>query len=104
MHIPGYKILRTIGEGGTATAYLAIRKRNGNYVVLKIFRGLSGGGPEETIGHDTLTTAQRFTNEANLIASLKHPYIVRIYEWGEVKGFHFIAMEYLDGGDLEARI
>ncbi|MCP4041747.1 MAG: HDOD domain-containing protein, partial [Gammaproteobacteria bacterium] len=47
---------------------------------------------------------QRFTNEANLIASLKHPYIVRIYEWGEVKGFHFIAMEYLDGGDLEARI
>lgn len=41
-----------------------------------------------------------FLDEARIAARLQHPNIVEIYELGEENGEYFIAMEYLDGGDL----
>ena len=44
---------------------------------------------------------QRFLREAQAAGSLQHPHVVTIYDFGEVEGHPFIAMEYVDGVDLE---
>ena len=45
---------------------------------------------------------QRFLREAQAAGSLQHPHVVTIYDFGEVDGHPFIAMEYVEGVDLEA--
>lgn len=47
---------------------------------------------------------RRFKQEATAAASLNHPNIAHIYEIGEAEGFHFIAMEYVDGQTLREQI
>jgi len=50
------------------------------------------------------TFVERFKKEARVLASLDHPNIVSIYELGEIDGRIFIAMRYMSGGSLQARI
>jgi hypothetical protein len=60
----------------------------------------------------TLNTAQddpgdffeRFLKEARIIASLRHPNIITIFDIGNADECLYIAMEYIDGGDLRAKI
>jgi eukaryotic-like serine/threonine-protein kinase len=44
----------------------------------------------------------RFQREAEAAARLDHPNIVRIYDAGDARGVHFLAMEYIDGVDLSS--
>ena len=53
------------------------------------------GRPEELI---------RFLAEAEAVASIKHPNVVQVYEYGEADGRPFLAMEYLPGGSLADRL
>ncbi|MGH6636710.1 MAG: protein kinase domain-containing protein [Gammaproteobacteria bacterium] len=95
MKIPGYRIERAIGEGGMATAYLAVQESLDRRAVLKVLK-TSRQNAEENV--------ERFRNEARIIASLNHPHIVTIYDIGLSEGCLFISMEYVEGGDLRARI
>src|SRR5436190_441733 len=45
---------------------------------------------------------QMFLNEARLAAQLSHPNIVPVFDFGEVDGVYFLAMEYIDGPNLRA--
>ncbi len=45
-----------------------------------------------------------FLDEARLAAQLSHPNIVQIFDLGEADGEHFIAMEFIDGRDIQAII
>jgi len=93
--IPGYRTLRMIGEGGMAQVYLAERARDGQQLVLKVLGpGLRSSG----------TFLQRFEREYSLIASLENEYVARIYDHGFSGEHPYIAMEYLSGGTLAARI
>jgi FixJ family two-component response regulator len=93
--IPGYRTLRMIGEGGMAQVYLAERTRDGLQLVLKVLGpGLRDNG----------TFLKRFEREYGLIASLENEYVARIYDHGFSGEHPYIAMEYLSGGTLAARI
>ncbi|MDH3830994.1 MAG: protein kinase [Gammaproteobacteria bacterium] len=92
--IPGYKIERLIAEGGTASVYLAIQESLQRHVAIKLLRKFES--PEQ------LT---RFLNEGRIIASLNHRNVISIHDIGVTDvGRPYISMEYLEGGDLDARI
>lgn len=91
--IKGYTIQGVLAKGGMATIYIAQQESLKRQVALKILN------PKL----DTLIL-DHFLDESRIIASLKHPNIIPVYDVGRV-GIHFYhAMEYLEGGDLEARI
>lgn len=97
MKVPGFQIKRTIGRGGMATVYLAIQESLEREVVLKCMDSERESERErDFIG--------RFLNEGRIIASLSHPHIITVYDIGTVDDMVWIAMEYVQGGDLKARI
>ena len=92
--IPGYKIEQLIAEGGMATVYLAIQESLGRHVAIKLLKKFDN--PEQS---------KRFLNEGQIIASLNHRNVINIYDVGVTDdGRPYISMEYLEGGDLDARI
>src|ERR1043166_5431080 len=42
-----------------------------------------------------------FHDEANIAAGLQHPNIAQVYDFGEVNGRYYIALEFVDGNDLQ---
>jgi FixJ family two-component response regulator/aminoglycoside phosphotransferase (APT) family kinase protein len=93
--IPGYRSLRMIGEGGMAQVYLAERVRDGIQLVLKVL--------DPGLRRDA-TFLQRFVREYKLIASIENEHVARVFEQGFSGEHPYIAMEYLPGGTLAARI
>ena len=85
-----FDIERLIGSGGMATVYRAIDRQTDEPVALKVLHGRSVEQPE------------RFEQEAELLAELSHPAIVRYVGHGTTPlGEHYLAMEWLDGETLE---
>jgi serine/threonine protein kinase len=95
MWIPGYRIVRTLGEGGMATVYLAIQENFQREVALKIMSPMLARGDA--------SYGERFLREARIVAQLNHPHIVAVYDVGLHDGQHYLAMEYVPGDDLKAR-
>jgi len=92
--IPGYKIEHLIAEGGTSSVYLAMQESLRRHVAIKLLRKF-----------DNLEQLTRFLNEGQIIASLNHRNVINIHDIGVTdNGRPYISMEYLEGGDLDARI
>ena len=92
--IPGYKILKNIAKGGMAYVYLAIQETVGRTIAIKIL-------PKSVCKDKNFS--RLFLQEANC-GVLNHPNIITIYDAGETESHLYIAMEYLQGGDLKQRI
>jgi len=90
-----YEVLEKVGVGGMATVYKAKDKRTGHLVALKV--------PQERFVGDP-RFVRRFHREAEVLARMDHPNIVKVYDHGQVDGVHFIAMEFLDGEGLDRLI
>jgi tetratricopeptide (TPR) repeat protein len=85
-----FDIEQLVGSGGMATVYRAVDRQTGQAVALKVLHGRT---PEQ---------AERFEQEAELLAELSHPAIVRYVGHGTTPvGEHYLAMEWLDGQTLE---
>ncbi len=95
--IKGYQLERRISSNAHSGVYLAVREDSGEKVVLKVLRH----DPER---NDGLGAFDRFLQEYELIADIHHPNVVRIHDLGVSDDHAHIAMEYLSGGDLKARI
>ena len=48
--------------------------------------------------------ARRFAQEARVIASLEHPHILPVYDYGEADGYTYLVMRYVEGGTLADRL
>ncbi len=84
-----YQIAAKLGEGAFGEVYQAYDPTVGRPVAIKVLRSTD---------QDILS---RFKNEATLAGNLRHKNIVTIYEFGEHHGEPYIAMEYLNGQDLQ---
>jgi serine/threonine protein kinase len=90
-----YEILKELGEGGMGTVYLARDPHLNRELALKVMRGMAG--VEGSRG-------ARFLREARAVARLRHPGIIQIFGLDEQDGVVFLALEYVGGGSLRARI
>jgi eukaryotic-like serine/threonine-protein kinase len=93
--VPGYRALRLIGEGGSSRVYLAERVHDGMTLVLKVL--------DPRLREDSVFMA-RFVQEYKLLADLHDENVAQIYDQGFAGRHPYIAMEYLPGGDLKAKI
>src|SRR3990172_5785850 len=83
----GYEVVRELASGGIGTVFLARQIALDRLVAIKVIR------PE----HHTAHAAERFLREAQALALLAHPNIVRVFDFGEAAGIPFYVMEYLEG-------
>src|SRR5260370_10518120 len=95
--IRGHRCIRQVGSGGMCTIYLAESERAGTVVVLKVFNQVPDVS-ERIVGFD------RFLQEYEIVAGLKHQNIVRIYDLGVADDHAYIAMEHFPAGDLRQRM
>ncbi|MXY55610.1 MAG: protein kinase [Gammaproteobacteria bacterium] len=91
MEIPGYRIQRRIGSGGSAEVYLALQHSFGSPVAIKVL------SPEAS---RKKKQRERFLAEGALARTLDHPNIVRVVDAGETDEVAYLVMEYIRGGDL----
>ncbi len=87
-----YVIKRLLGKGGMGRVYHAYDPFIGRDVALKVML------PD--LAEDRVLK-ERFIREAQSAGRLRHPNIVTIYDLGEENGVPYIAMEYLEGRDLD---
>ncbi len=91
-YIGCYRILRRHGEGGMGTVYEAEQDNPRRTVALKVIR----------TGRVSPTDLKRFTDEAQILARLKHSGIAQVYEAGTATdGRPFFAMEFIHGMPLD---
>ncbi len=90
-----YQILALLGKGGMGEVYQARDNRLDRTVALKIL-------PIEVAADKE--RMQRFVREAKAASALNHPHVATIYEIGAAEGVSFIAMEYVEGQSLAAKI
>ncbi|MGI8752217.1 MAG: Stk1 family PASTA domain-containing Ser/Thr kinase [Acidimicrobiales bacterium] len=88
-----YELVRHIARGGMAQVYLARDLLLDREVALKVLF------PELSVDQSFV---RRFRREAQAAASLAHPNIVSIYDWGQGESTYCIVMEYVDGRTLSA--
>ena len=90
-----YLILEQIGQGGMGIVYKVLHRDLNRTFALKVLK---------TGDLTTFDTVRRFQREARLAARLNHPHIVAVHDAGEENGIHYIAMEFVDGDPLSARL
>jgi serine/threonine protein kinase len=90
-----YKLIRKIAQGGMGVIYEAIQINLDRKVALKVLTTELATRPE---------FLARFEREAKSAASLNHPNIVAVHDFGEADGRRFIIMEFIDGENLSEYI
>src|SRR5689334_18753991 len=88
-----FTIERMVGSGGMGQVYRAGDRVSGEAVAVKVLR------------HVRASTAARFKREAEVLAALHHPGIVRHVAHGTTaEGIPYLVMEWLEGEDLSGRL
>ena len=93
--IPGYQIIKKVGEGGMSTVYLAIQFSVGREVALKVL------SPEL---RSEKGFAERFYREANIVGALSHPNVISIFDAGKQDSHYYMSMDYLPGSSCKQKI
>src|SRR5262245_33996097 len=92
---PGYKVECVLGRGGMGVVYRAIQVKLNRPVALKMLLAGRFSGRAEIV---------RFKREGEAVAALQHPNVVQIHDVGEYEGHPYFTMEFMEGGNLAARL
>ncbi|MFO0847282.1 MAG: protein kinase [Gemmataceae bacterium] len=87
-----YQILAEVGRGGMGVVYHARHVRLNRQAAVKMILSGRYASPEDQM---------RFRIEGELLARLRHPNVVEVYETGQHAGRPFLALEWVGGGTLE---
>ncbi len=87
-----YRLLKKLGQGGMGAVYRAHQISLDREVAVKVLSKELASKP---------AFVQRFLREARVMAKLDHPNILRCHEVGEALGYHFLSMEFVEGGSVE---
>jgi hypothetical protein len=90
-----YRIRKVLGAGGMGIVFQADDPELHRPVALKVMRPSLAASS---------AARQRVLREARAAAAVKHPNVVTLYQVGEDRGTPFLAMEFLEGETLEARL
>lgn len=90
-----YQVIELIGRGGMAEVYRGHHPRLDRTVAIKVL-------PASLAADSTFRA--RFEREARAVASLRHPHIVQVFDFGDTGGMWYMVMEYVAGNDLSKRI
>lgn len=88
--VGNYRLSQLLGRGGFAEVYLGVHVHLGTQAAVKLL-------------HTSLASAgeiEKFREEARLIATLQHPHILRVLEFGIDAGQPYLVLEHAPGGSL----
>ena len=86
-----YRLLSALGTGASAHVFLAEDVSLQRHVAVKVLQ--PGLATDEAF-------LKRFRAEARSVASLNHPHVLRVFDWGEDADGPYLVLEYLGGGSL----
>lgn len=89
-----YRLLRQLGTGGFAEVYLAEHQYLQRFVAVKVLLMSLAGNDKES---------DRFLKEAQTMANLVHPHIVKCLDFGIQQNIPYLVMDYAPGGTLRDR-
>jgi len=89
-----YRLIRRIAAGGMAQIFLAVQRGPHGFEKVAVLKVIL---PELCTNDDFV---QMFLDEARIAANLDHNNVVRVYDFGEIGGRYYLAMEHLPGEDL----
>lgn len=90
-----YQVQASLGQGGMAQVYKAYHPRLRREVAIKVILSEIA---------DSAGFQERFEREAQMIASLEHPNIVSVYDFGEEGDLTYLVMQYVGGGTLRDQL
>jgi serine/threonine-protein kinase len=90
-----YRLESLLGRGGMAEVWRAADTKLARTVAVKVIHASVAQDPQ---------FAERFLREARVVASLEHPGILPVYDFGEEDGIPFLVMPHLPGGTLRDRL
>lgn len=87
-----YRLEAPLGKGGMAAVYRAYQSSVRRYVAIKVMAQEIANEPG---------FIERFEREAQIIASIEHPHILPVIDFGVADNIHYIVMRFMDGGSLD---
>jgi tRNA A-37 threonylcarbamoyl transferase component Bud32 len=91
-HIGPYAVKELVGRGGMGEVYRGEHTALNRRVAIKLLSSTQT---------DNAEFRGRFEREARIVAALRHPNIVTVYDFGTVEGISYMVMEYIDGQELK---
>ena len=90
-----YRLDSVLGEGAVGVVFEARHAEAGEVVALKVLKQLLSSNE---------VYRQRFVREARVASEVRHSHLVPILDLGEARGYHYLAVAYVQGGSLAERI
>lgn len=91
-HLGKYKLLKKLGQGGMGEVYLCEDTKLGRQAAIKVLS-------KQLASKDDFV--QRFYREARAMAKMNHDNAVSVYDVDQEGGYHYVAMEYVDGKSMQ---
>jgi serine/threonine protein kinase/class 3 adenylate cyclase len=90
-----YQLLEPIGRGSVVTLYRAFQPALARYVAVKVL---------DTFRGEHEQVAEWVRQEAAILARLRHPNVVTVFDYGEDRGLRYLVVELIDGEGLEKQL